>query len=682
MSPASFHNQDISWLSFNERVLLEATRPYVPLQERLRFLSIFSSNLDEFYRVRMPVLHALHKIKHSHKKIRKSLVNDEDLYKKAIEIIRRQSQFFGSILTNEIIPQFREHGIQILYNQPIPPEIRQDISDYFFDRIAGFLEIVYLDDAPDFFPENNKLFISVTLGKENEKTEVAFVRIPSDSLSRFFIITRPDIVLVVFIDDIIKSQLAFLFPGRSIIGAHSIKITRDAELDLADEFDGDLADKIEKQLTKRDFGLATRFLYPPGMPFGTLETITEKFALLSASLMEGGNYHNLKDFADLPATNPRLIFPKLQPLHYHIDPDQTTLFREIQKKDILIHTPYQDFNTIIRFFNEAAVTEEVEEIYITLYRVANESRIAHALISAAKNGKKVTVFVELKARFDESNNIRWAKKMKSAGVHIIYSIPELKVHAKLALVKFKKDGTDKSLGLFSTGNFNETTAGFYTDHILLTANNNLLNEAESLFLFLKERKKPKAKDEIIFNNLLVAQFNLQNYFLALIENEMVNAGKGLPAGITIKLNNLEEEVLIAKLYDASRAGVKISLIVRGICRLIPGIVGMSENISVRRIVGRFLEHGRVFIFCNDNNSLVFLGSSDWMSRNIYRRIEVCFPIFSDALKRQIQDIIQFYVEDNMAAVILDETLNNLPVENHEREVNAQRDIYSYLKGHI
>ena len=675
-----FNNQDISWLSFNERVLLEATRPYVPLQERLRFLSIFSSNLDEFFRVRMPVLHALHKIKHSHKKIRKFLVHEEDIYKKANDIIRRQSQFFGSILTNEIIPQFAEHGIHILYDQPIPAEVRQDVHNYFFDRIAGFLEIIYLDDPAVFLPENNKLFISVMLEKEDGKNEIALVRIPSDIISRFFIVTRTEIVFVVLIDDIIKSHLHFLFPERNVIGAHSIKITRDAELDLADEFEGDIAEKIEKQLSKRDFGLATRFLYPPAMPFQTIDAISERFALLSASFIEGGNYHNLKDFADLPVMNPQLVYPKFQSRHFHIDPDQSTLLREIQKKDILIHTPYQDFNTIIRFFNEAAITKEVEEIYVTLYRVANESRIAHALICAARNGKKVTVFVELKARFDESNNIRWAKKMKSAGVNIIYSIPELKVHAKLALLKLKKGGHSISLGMFSTGNFNEITAGFYTDHILLTANIHLCQESESLFLFLKERKKPKIKDEIIFRHLLVAQFNLQACFLSLIDNEITNSRKGLPAGITIKLNNLEEEVLIAKLYDASRAGVPVKVIVRGICRLIPGIHGISENISIRRIVGRFLEHGRIFIFCNDNNNLVFLGSSDWMTRNIYRRIEVCFPIYEDSLKREIKDIIQFYLDDNISAVSLDEALNNTPVEIQGTEVNAQRDIFEYLNG--
>ncbi len=670
----SFFDRDLSWLSFNERVLLEAAKLSVPLLERIKFLSIYSSNLDEFYRVRMPVLLALHKLNNRNKKINKSLLQEEETYEKANQIIQRQLKLFGTVLTQSLIPQLKEHDIYILYNEPIPDAIQKNIDGYFFNQLAAFIEIVFISKQTAFFLQNNKLYITVILESKNGKEEIAFINVPSDTVPRFFSAVSSGISYIVFIDDIIETHLPFIFPNSTVTGAYSIKITRDAALDLEDEFEGDIAEKIEKQINKRDFGLATRFLYQPGIPLRILQLIADIFSLSTASMVEGGNYHNLKDFASLPVTIPSIEFPKLRAVDYHFGKQHNSLFQEIQNKDLLINTPYQNYNSILRFFNEAAITEDVEEIYVTLYRVANDSKIAYALISAAKNGKKVTVFVELKARFDEANNIRWAKIMKSAGVKIIYSIPELKVHAKVALIKKKKDSRFIYLGLFATGNLNEITARFYTDHILLTANHDLLRELELLFLFLTEREKPNEKNEINFNHLLIAQFNLQQNFLNLIDNEIANTRKGLHAGIIIKLNNLEEEVLISRLYDASNAGVKINLIVRGICRLIPGIKGMSENISVKRIVDKYLEHGRVFIFQNNNNELIYLGSSDWMNRNIYRRIEVCCPIYDEDLKKEIKEIINLQLEDNISAVTLDESMNNIPLKKMDKKC-AHRKLF-------
>ena len=425
--------------------------------------------------------------------------------------------------------------------------------------------------------------------------------------------------------------------------------------------------------------MATHFLFPPGMPHRFLESISKRFSLSSASMIEGGNYHNLSDFAGLPNDDPSLVYPSFRGLDYQADKKKTSLFLEILKNDMLVHTPYYDYTCILRFFNEGAIMEEVEEIFVTLYRVAHDSEIAHALITAARNGKKVTVFVEVKARFDEQNNIFWAKKMKSAGINIIYSIPQLKVHAKVALIVLRKNRKKVSLGLLVTGNLNESTARFYTDHILLTANKNLLAELESLFYFLKKHKNPKSENEIIFRHLLIARFNLQKHFLALIENEIINARNGLPSAITIKLNNLEEKVMISKLYEASRAGVKMNLLVRSICRLKPGIKGMSENIMVRRIVGRFLEHGRAFIFCNNNKDLIYLGSSDWMTRNIYQRIEVCFPVYDPSLQKEIKDIIAIEMNDNVSAVEVDKDAKNISLAVSGKGIESQKEIFKYLK---
>jgi polyphosphate kinase len=349
----------------------------------------------------------------------------------------------------------------------------------------------------------------------------------------------------------------------------------------------------------------------------------------------------------------------------------------------MLHPPYQSYDMVLRFFNEAAVDADVTEIYVTLYRIASDSRIGNALVSAAKNGKKVSVLVELKARFDEANNIRWAKKMKAAGVKIIYSAASLKVHAKIALVKRKKEKRISYAGLLATGNMNESTARFYTDHILFTAHPEILREMELLFIFLGARKKAGNPGLITFNQLLVAQFNLQQRFLQLIDREIDNAKQGKKAAITIKMNNLEEEVLISKLYEASQAGVKVRMIVRSICCLKPGVRGLSENITITRIVDRYLEHGRIFVFHNNGATELYMGSADWMNRNIYRRIEVCFPVYDEAIKKQVLHMVELQLQDNGQAVAIDQQLNNVPLPKDGAVVYSQQAIYESLAmGHV
>lgn len=678
MGKTSFFNRDLSWLSFNERLLIEAGRDNVPLLERLKFLSIFSSNLDEFYRVRIPALAAFSKLKAEKKKNPEGVAENARILNQVISIIDNQQQRYGSILKEQLIPALKEKNIHLVYNEALPDQVLSAARKHFYNVLAGCIRICFLKDNKDFVPENNRLYLAVVLERK-DKEEIALVNIPSELTSRFFIYQHEQTSYIVFIDDIIREMLPYLFDRYKINGSYAIKITRDAELDLLDEFEGDLAEKIEKQITKRDFGLATRFLHQPGLPPQVIEKLSESFLLTHANIIAGGNYHNLKDLAMIPTLSPDLVYPKVHALPFKFADADRTLFEEIADRDILINAPYQSYATVLRFFNEAAVDNEVDEIFTTLYRVASDSRIAHALISAAINGKKVTVFVELKARFDESNNIKWAKRMKEAGIKVIYSIPGLKVHAKVALIKRKQNGRFQYLGLLATGNLNESTAKFYTDHILLTAHADILHELELVFLFLGLRKKADPDYRIPFEHLLVAQFNLQQKFLELIDKEIANAKKGNAAGITIKLNNLEEQVLIRKLYEASNAGVKINLIIRGICCLVPGVTGISENISVRRIVDKYLEHGRIFIFTNNNEELIYLGSSDWMDRNIYRRIEVCFPLYDPRLKEQIKTIIQLQLNDDVAAVVLDQQLQNKAIIPSENPVRSQEAIYDFLK---
>ena len=665
-----YFNRDLSWLRFNERVLDEAGKPIVPLMERIRFLAIFSSNLDEFYRVRMPVLRGAGYIdNHMPNSCTQSCLED------ALNMIDQQQMQFGKILVDEILPELRRHNFHLIYNEALPSSLHEFLTTYFFNHLASFIEITRPEKGRKVFFENNKLYLAV-LFESGKQNDVAFVNVPSDCTARFVQAKNDSTNYLVFIDDVIRHCLPLIFPRDTILAAYSFKITRDAELDLQNEYDGDIAQKIEVQLSKRDNGAVTRLLYQPGLPQEVMDCITAGSPQKTISVTKGGTYHNLKDLADLPVSIDELNYPlEAAPA---IRLSGQLLLDDIQKKDRLVHPPYQSYDPILRFFNEAALNPDVEEIYTTVYRVANNSKILRALMSAAKNGKEVVAFVELKARFDEAHNIKWAKLMKAAGVRIIYSIPDLKVHAKIALVKLRKDKRLVSVGLLATGNLNENTARFYTDHVLFTSGVAVLNEVEQLFNFLKKRRHPFPAEKLTFEHLLVAQFNLLETFINLIDQEILNARSGLKATIIIKLNNLEEQTLIEKLYEASNAGVGIELIVRSVCRLVPGVQGMSENIRIRRIVDRYLEHGRIFIFHNAGEEKVFLGSCDWMNRNIYSRIEVCFPVYDKTLQEEIKAIIDLQLADNVAAVVINPNMENIALQPGSMEIRSQERIAQLL----
>jgi polyphosphate kinase len=679
MEQYCFFNRDISWLTFNGRVMEEAANDDVPLLERIKFLSIFSSNLDEFYRVRMPVIHALQKIDKSNERLNDTSQKPA-IVQQVTDIINTQQERFGVILREQLIPLIKKQNFNLTYHEPLSEAVGKKAREYFLTEVLTFLQPVVLQAGKVFFLENNKLYFIVHLTDAAGNEQIISLNIPSDELPRFFTIKIEAGNHIVFLDDIIRYNLDKLFRGQEIKGCYSIKVTRDAELDLKDEYSGDVSEEIEEQLKKRDQGLATRFLYQSGIPLRILQLIIQRLDLQGGNLTEGGRYHNLKDLFLLPISFPGASYqewPEIHPDEIDNVPELTSF---ITRKDFLLNTPYQSYHPVLRFFNEAAINPDVQEIYVTLYRVASNSRIVNALISAAKNNKRVQVIVELKARFDEANNLKWAKKMKEAGVTIIYSNSALKVHAKVALVKTKRDNRMVYSGLLATGNFNESTAKFYTDHILFTSDQNLLREMELLFIFLSKREKPSISTQIDFKHLLVARFNLRSKFIELIDREIGFAKQGLPAQFTLKMNNLEEQVLISKLYEASQAGVKISLIIRSICCLVPGVKGISENITIRRIVDRYLEHGRAFIFHNNGHPNVYLGSADWMNRNIYHRIEVCFPVYDEAIKSQLMAIIDLQLADNLQAVVLDENQQNIPVETSAPGIQAQQEIYKLLSA--
>ena len=640
----NFLNRDLSWLSFNHRVLMEAADKTVPLYSRISFLSIFSSNLDEFFRVRMPAIFAFTSIE-----AKKTFIRDEypkDLVEQVQATVHKQLEEFGQVLREQILPELKQNNISLYYGNALRPEHNESVRDYFLSKVLSFLQPVILqkENQPNVFLENNALYFIVDLESPEQpgKHLYALLNIPSSNLPRFYELRMlGDDHYLLFIDDVIRENLQEVFPAFTIQGAWSVKLTRDAEMNLEDEFAGDIAEKIEKQLEKREGGHATRLLFDKAMPAEVGDFMQKYFIVRPEEMVEGGRYHNLKDLGSLP--NPvkgKLTYGNWSAVQHTGFNTHRSIFQCITEKEKLLHLPYHSYNYILRFFNEAAIDPNVKEIYVTLYRVAADSHIVNALISAAKNGKKVTVFVELKARFDEANNLKWSKKMKAAGVKIINSIPGLKVHAKVALVKRWENKQWQNFSFMATGNFNEATGRFYTDHVFFTTQQEFSDELEMLFTYLQSRTQPILYGKISFRHLLVSQFNMIKRFNKLIDREIKHAKDGNPARIVIKLNNLQERAMIEKLYEASRAGVKVQLLVRSICCLAPGIPGQSENITVHRIVDRYLEHARIFVFYNNGEPEYYMGSADWMNRNLHSRIEVVFPVYDKQLNEELEDILQ------------------------------------------
>ncbi|RYF91636.1 MAG: polyphosphate kinase 1 [Chitinophagaceae bacterium] len=676
-------NRDISWLGFNHRVLQEAKDPSVPLYERLKFLAIFSSNLDEFFRVRYPTVMALSKLD---KKIRKreAIMGEKDIAEMVQGTIKDQQVEFGSILNEELLPALKEHKVHLYYSEPIQPQHHAEVREIFLSTVLSFIQPIFLgvETSNDFMPENNQLYFIVTI-KNEEKSSINHVaiNIPSAKLQRFFELEEIDgVKYVIFIDDIIRENIKMFFPGQQVEAIYSIKFNRNAEISLDDDYTSDLLDKIEKKISKRDEGVASRFLYEKGIPANLRLFLASMFKIPVHDMFEGGRYHNLSDLFSFPVADSSLLYPKQKRILYPPTTVNGDIFNTITQQDVLLHLPYHSYTPVLSFFNQAAIDVDVTEIYITLYRVAKESHIVNALISAAKNGKKVTAFIELKARFDEANNIKWSRVMKQAGVRLIYSDPSIKVHSKIGLVKKKVKGKTTCFSVLSTGNFNETTASFYTDHVLMTNNDAVANELNQLIQFLQKKKTDPAKSNLKFEKLYVSQFNLIPDFEALIETEVKKAKKGLPALIRIKVNNLEEPYFINLLYAASQAGVQVQLIVRSICCLMPGVEGKSENIVVKRIVDRYLEHSRIFIFGSDDEAVAIMGSSDLMTRNLRRRIEVCIKMDDEKCRKQIIDYFTIQWADNSKAVLLLPDMQRQRIAAAGEARNAQSELHTYLQN--
>jgi len=670
-------NREISWLYFNERVLQEAADPTVPLIERIRFLAIFSSNLDEFYRVRVATLSRLASLNEKSKEILG--YNPKKVLNQIKNLVVKQERKFNDLYENIIVKQLAEEKIFLLSDKQLNVARGTFVRHHFREKLLATLVPIMLNSASA-LPElrDRAIYFFVKLTKD-KKVTYALIEIP-DNLSRFTVLPETNnLKFIILLDDIIRyclEDIFFIFEHDSI-EAYSIQLTRDAELDLDKEVSGKFIDSLTKSLQKRKKGKPMRLLYDSEMPMDMLKYLVNKMGLHGESLIPGNRYHNFKNFISFPNVgSPELEYVKYPALPVDNLTFDRSLMAMIAKKDYLISTPYQSYDYVIHFLREAAIDPMVKEISIAVYRVAENSRIMHALINAAKNGKKVNCLIELRARFDEQNNITWSRRLEEEGVNVIYGIEDYKVHSKICLVcRTGKDSKPTYYACLSTGNYNEKTALIYADHTLLTANKKITADLVTVFKAINKGMLPKG-----LKHLMVSPVDSRPAIYKLIDNEIKNAKAKKPAYMILKMNSLADEQLVVKLYQASNAGVKIQLIIRGMCCLVPGMKGYSENIEVISIVDKYLEHARVHIYCNGGDELIYLTSADFMTRNIETRVEVGFPIYDKDVKKEIRDIINIQLSDNTKSREINKDNNNkYHKTKSELPVRAQIDIYTYLK---
>ncbi len=672
-------HRDISWLSFNERVLQEAQDPRVPLLERLKFLAIYSSNLDEFFRVRVANHRNLVRLG---KRTKKELDFDpKKVLRDILKVVNDQQEKFSSIFSDEIIPQLAKEGIYLRRRLELSKKQQVFIQDYFHSAMLPYVQPVLLvrDKIRPFLNNGTLYLVNELTDKETKETVYALVKAPSQELGRFVVLPSDDEDTheIIMIDDIVRQSVSSMFPGYAIEDTYSIKLTRDAELYIDDEFSGDLVDKIKTSLSKRHVGPASRFVYDRQMPRELLAYLRDTFDLGRYDLLREGRYHNNADFFGFPSFGRTdLLYPPRPAIKHLALEGAEDFWGTIAEADQLLYYPYHSYNSVVRFFEEASTDPDVTHIKIVQYRVAKKSRIMDAIRLAVERGKQVSAFIEIKARFDEEANLRWGEMLKEAGVTVHYSFPGVKVHAKLAIVRRVESGKAKLYTYVSTGNFHETTAKVYTDFGLFTADKRITTETARLFTFLETVRVPRTE----FKHILVGQFNLRGGFVDRIDREIHNALAGKEARIFVKMNSLQDTRMIEKLYEASQAGVKIRIIVRGICSLVPGLKGFSENIEAISIVDRYLEHSRVFIYHNDGKPEVYMSSADWMTRNLSYRIETAVPIYDPLIKQRIIELNELQWIDNVKARLLDQDLKNeyrntgSPVQ-----LRSQLESYHYIR---
>ena len=682
-----YFNRDISWLSFNYRVLEEAADTQLPLFERLKFLAIYSSNLDEFYKVRV----AEYKYNFDPEEVDDSKnASPLKVLRQINEVVAKHLKEFGRIFHDEILAGLYKEGLMLYQGEhPKDPIHQSFIREYFYKEVIPYLQPVLITKGTKSFLRDNRLYLTIRLFRKKNTTDpekllkrraqYAIVKLPTNDLPRF--VRLPDLnnqFHFLFLDDLVRFNLQELFPGYDIESSYCVKLLRDADLGIKDEFSGDLVEKIRRSIGNRNVGEPALFTYDGDMPADFLHMVKDAFGLYKKDMLAGERYLNFHDFFNFPNPfSPRLELIRPAPVHPKELEAYGSMFAAIKEQERMLHYPYQSFDYVLRFLHEASSDPKVEEIKLTQYRVASNSAVVNALISAARNGKKVTVFVEVKARFDEENNLSLAKLMEEAGIKIIYSLPGLKVHAKMALVLRRAGGVRKrSYAYLSTGNFNEKTARLYSDFGFFTCKDSILFDLEELFEYFEDQSiQPK------FKKLLVTQFNFKSAIMAKIDREIAIAQKGGEGYILLKMNGLQNKIFINKLYEASEAGVKIDLIIRGICSVVPE-QPFSKNIKVIRIVDSNLEHSRVWLFNNKGKKDLFMTSADWMNRNINRRIEIAFPIEEKTMREMVFRVLDLQLRDNVKARILNSNLVNQKIVNNHTPIRSQWAAYEMFAEEV
>ena len=682
-----YFKRDISWLSFNYRVLMEAEDDTLPIYERIKFLSIYSSNMEEFYEIRVAEHRGV---------IMKKNYTDESSEEAEATLaaitneVNWQQKEYHRVFHHVILPELERQGIHLYQDSRPEPFHEEFVRNFFNEEVFPFLApvVIQKDDIRTFI-RDRRLYLVIRMKKkkteQEEKTaespafQYVLMKIPFSKVPRFIELPKHEgKSYIMFIDDIIRANLSSVFIGYEIDSCYNIKISRDADIYLEDETSSTIVENIRKKLKKRKIGALSRFMYDMDMPKDFLDFLCQAFSISQEDLVMGGRYNNLQDLIKLPNPGSKeLEWKSPSPMRVPYLDEMGSMIRAVKKQDVFLHFPYESFDYLIRLLMEAAFDPKVDEIKITQYRVAENSAVINTLISAAQNGKKVTVFVELKARFDEENNMSSSEKMKQAGIQIIYSIPGLKVHAKVAVILRKDDGNGrkrKDIAYLSTGNFNEKTAHVYSDMALLTSNPAIVQDINKVFAILEGKLESPT-----FTHLLVARFNMVPELDRMIEREIEQVRAGRKGRIILKMNGLHDTHMINSLYRASECGVEIDLIVRGICCLIPNRP-YSRNIRITRIVDMFLEHSRVWYFYNDGEEEVYLASADWMRRNLNRRIETAFPILDASIRQMIIDILHIQLKDNVKACWIDEKLQNVPKKDDSPvKVRAQMEIFNYLR---
>ena len=671
-----FRSKEVSWLAFNARVLQEAGNAEVPLLERLKFLGIYSSNLDEFFRVRIATLRRLVELGKDYRKL--GLPDPKATLRETMSVIKRDAAIFDRIY-DEIFESLAKQGIHLIDDKEVPKALKPWLSEYFLAKvrprimpvvIRSYSQLGGLSDQP--------MYLAVEMGRTSRKTRMAhaLIEIPTPELPRF--VTLPEHKgkkLVMYLDDIIRFGLPSIFTGLPYdkFEAYAIKFTRDAEMGFEDDVTESLYDKIAEGLRSRQSGQAVRMNYDARIPLSFLKLLTDKLKLdTEDTLMPGFRYHNRRDLVKFPAPD-HLGFARETPLpHPRLSGKRQSIFRVLQDHDLLLNLPYHSFTHFLDFLREASLDPLVQSIYLTQYRLAGRSCVARALMNAAQNGKEVTVLIEPQARFDEKNNIEWANRYQGAGVKVILGVPGLKVHAKMCLVVRHESGAERYYSAIGTGNFNEETSQFYTDHLLLTSHAGLGADIVEAFRFFKANWNPPP-----LTHLVAAPFNLRTRIRGWIKNEIENAKNGRESGIFIKLNNLADPEITALLYDASQAGVPVQLIVRSMSSVITG-EAFSKNIRGIGIVDRYLEHSRILVFRNDGDPLYFLSSADFLPRNFDSRFEILCPIYDPRLQVKLQTYLDLQWSDNTKARLLDKRLGNAYVKRSGPPVRAQEAVREWL----